>query len=71
MSSHQTAQNLLIRAFHIAQIAAETILIQLFAGLAVPETAGIRGNLVGKHDASIETAELELEVNQLNAQILR
>ena len=43
----------MISALDAAHIAAETILIQLFAGPAVPKTAGIGRNLVGENDCAV------------------
>ena len=46
---------------------AETILVQLLVGLAVPEPAGIRGNLIREDDLTVETPELHLKINQVNS----
>src|SRR5690554_409323 len=54
-----------------AEIFAETVLVELVAGLDVPETAIVRADLVGQHDAHqiafIEPADLDLEIHQLDA----
>jgi hypothetical protein len=64
--SEQTAEYLLICVLHIAHVAAEAVLIQLFLGYAVPETAGIRRNLIGKHDGAVRGfAVLQLEIDEL------
>ena len=38
--------------FNIAHVAAETVFIQLFVGVPVPQAAGVRSNFVGKDDVA-------------------
>ena len=60
-----------VSIFHTAHIAAETVLVQLFAGLGIPETAGVGADLVGQDDGPVrKTAELQLEIHQGNASFL-
>ena len=60
-------QDLVICAFNIAEVAAETILIQFFVSFAVPETAGIRRNLVRKHNCAVaQSSELKFEIDKLD-----
>src|SRR5699024_7746942 len=66
--AHEAAAHLLISALHVAQVATETVLIQLLAGLGVPEAAGVGADLVGQDDGAVEgLAELQLEVHQGHA----
>ena len=58
--------------FHFAaQIAAETVLVHLVAGLHVPKAAAIRADLVGQDDtgkfAIEQPAELQLEIHKADA----
>ncbi len=58
----------LVSTFHIAQIPAEAVLIQLFSGLLVPQPASVRGDLIRQDDGTIlQTAEFQLEIHQSNA----
>ena len=50
----------------IVHISPETVLVERLVGTAVPETGSVRGNFIGHDDLSMETAELQLEFNQLN-----
>src|SRR5215472_5544916 len=67
----QTPRDLLIGLCHLAEIAAEAVLVQLLVGLDVPEPAIVRADLVGQHDAHVvafpEPAEFEFEVDELQA----
>lgn len=40
-------------------------------GLLIPETAGIRGNLVSQDDLALVAAELDLKVHQVDAQAVK
>ena len=62
----------MICIFNAAQIPAETVLVQLFMGHAVPEAAGVRGNFICQHQGTVSRlAKLQLEVNQLDIQLLQ
>ena len=63
----QTAVNFLISAFRVAQIAAETVLIQMIVRLHVPVAASIRRDLIRQDDLTVIAAELQLEVDELDA----
>ena len=53
----------------MAEITAETILVELFVGLAVPKTAGVGRNFVGKNDLSVMgSAEFKLKIDKLDAE---
>ena len=68
---HQPFHNLVVGILHAAKIPAEPVLVQFFAGLAVPEPAGVRRNLVREDDRPVAgSAELELEVDQLDPKVL-
>ena len=53
------------------ELSLEAILIQRFMGTAVPETRGIRGNLICNNDAAVIPAELKLEINQFDINLLQ
>ena len=58
----------MISLFGTAHISAETILVQLLVGLNIPQTAGIRRNLICQNDGAIcQASEFNLEVDQTNA----
>jgi AAHS family 4-hydroxybenzoate transporter-like MFS transporter len=64
----QAPRDLLVGLFDLAEIAAETILVELLVGFDVPEPAIIRADLVGEDESHlivlvIEPAEFELEVD--------
>ena len=44
---HQPAHDFLISVLYIAHVPAETILIQLFMGLFVPQAAGVGADFIG------------------------
>ena len=51
--------------FNIAHVAAETVFIQLFVGVPVPQAAGVRSNFIGKDDVAFAVdAILGFKVNQ-------
>lgn len=53
----------------MTEVAAEAVFVELFVGLAVPKTAGVGRNLVGKNDfAVMSSAEFQLEIDKLNAE---
>ena len=51
---------------HVAEVLAEAVLVQLLLGGLVPQTAGIRGNLIRQNDLAVVAAELDLEVDQID-----
>src|SRR5699024_1781080 len=64
----QAFEDLVVGLFHVAQISSETVFVQLLVGVHIPQTAGIRGNLVCQDDGSVrQFSELDLEVDQLHA----
>ena len=68
LTKPQSFKHFLVRAFRIAQIAAEPVFIEMLSGFDIPVPARIRGNLVREHDRAIgRLAKLELEVDQLDA----
>src|SRR5687768_18322454 len=64
-------RHFLVRFLDVAEVAAEPILVQLLVGLHVPQPAIVRADLVRQDDSHldvlIEPAELQLEVDQLQA----
>ena len=65
---YEPLHNFGICFLNAAQITAETVLIQLFAGGAIPQAAGIRADLIGQNDTAISgLAELQLKVHQCHA----
>ena len=64
----KTTEYFLVSIFYIAQIAAETVLIQFFMCFLIPQSAGIRRNLIGQNNLSMVTAKLDLKVDQLDAE---
>ena len=55
----------------MAQVPAEAVLVQLLARGLVPETAGIRGDLIGQDNGAVgQTAELQLKVHQGDPHLL-
>ena len=64
----QSAEYLLVGILHISQVPAEPVLVQLLVGILIPQTAGIRGNLIRQNNLAVEAAKLNLEVNQINVQ---
>ena len=59
-------EHLLIGILYVAEVAAETVLIQFLLRVAVPEAAVVRRNLIGKNDLPVSiSAELQLEVNEI------
>src|SRR4030095_7385916 len=64
-------RHFLVRFLDIAEVAAETVLVQLLVGLDVPQAAIVGADLVRQDDAHlvvlVEPAELQLEVDQLEA----
>ena len=68
--AEHTAQDLLICALHIAEVTAETILVQFFVGRLVPEAAGVGADLVRQnHSAVRQAAKLQFEVDQADVGI--
>ena len=64
----QPLHDLGVGFLNTAQIPAETILIQLFVRLAVPQAAGVKADLVGQNNGAVsQAAKLQLEVNQRHA----
>ena len=63
--SSQPLHYLGICILNTAKITTKAILIQLFPRLAIPETAGIRTNLIGEYDTSVrKPTELQFEINK-------
>ena len=63
--TENSVHHFLICVFYVAHITAETVLVKLFVGVCVPETAGVGGDLVGQDDGAVgKAAELQLEVDQ-------
>ena len=57
--------DLSISFFHTAKIPAEAILIQLFTGGRIPQSAGIRADFIRKNDGTIaESAKFQFKVYQ-------
>src|SRR6056297_1764106 len=46
----QTTENLMIRIFHLAEVPAKPVLIEFFLRLSIPESAGVRRNLIGQNN---------------------
>ena len=62
--------NFLICFFCTAHISSEPVFIQLFVGLNVPQTAGIRRNFICQNDRAIsQTTKFNLEVNQTDTNL--
>src|SRR5262245_53106132 len=64
------AQHLVIRLFHAAEIAPETVLVELLPRLLVPEAAGVGTNFITQQNLALVTAEFELEVDQKHAALV-
>src|SRR3954468_984617 len=64
----EAAGDFLVAFLDLAEVAAEAGLVHLLAGLAVPEPAIVRADLVGEDDPHllvlVQPAELDLEVDQ-------
>ena len=64
----QAARDFLVGFFLTAQIAAEAVLVELFAGDHVPQAAAIGADFVGEDNAAViavpQTAEFQLEIDQ-------
>ena len=64
-----TVHHLTVGVLHAAHVAAEAVLVELFVCLEIPETAGVRGNLIGEDERAVgQTPKLELEVDQTHAE---
>src|SRR5882724_13664593 len=67
----QASRDFLIGLFDVAEVTAETVLVQLLTGLGVPKPAIIRADLIGEDQAHflvlIEPAVFQLEVDQTQA----
>src|ERR1700761_9559232 len=68
----KTPRNLLIGLLDLAEIAAETVLVELFVGLEVPETAIVGADLVGQDESHLvvlvkESAKFYFKINQFYA----
>src|SRR3954471_2345974 len=67
----EAAGDFLVAFLDLAEVAAEAVLVHLLAGLAVPEPAIVRADLVGQDDAHllvlVQPAEFDLEVDQRDA----
>ena len=67
----EAAGDFLVAFLDLAEVAAEAVLVHLLAGLAVPQPAIIRADLVGQDDPHllvlVEAAELDLEIDQRDA----
>jgi hypothetical protein len=50
-----------------AQIAAETVLIQLLACLFVPKPTGVGADLIAEQNLAFVAAEFELEIDQYHS----
>ena len=62
---------LLVCFAHLAQVAAEPVLIEFLVRLGIPQTAGIRTDFIGQHDFAVaRLAELDFEVHERDAQLL-
>ena len=68
--SQNTLHHFLISFLYAAHISAETVLVELLVGSAVPETAGVGRNFICKEDLTVESAELDLEVDKVNVVLL-
>src|SRR5699024_8783801 len=67
--AHDALHDFLIRLFDAAHVAAEAVLVQLFAGGRVPQAAGVRADLVREHDRAVRGfSELELEIDEGDVQ---
>lgn len=62
--------DLLVSVLNAAHVSAETILVELLMGCGIPEAAGIRGDLVSKNDLTVVAAELDLEVDEVDVELL-
>src|SRR5271155_302141 len=67
----KAARHFPVGFFHLAQVAAEAILVHLLAGLGVPQAAAVGTDLVGQNDlhgiAFVMAAELDFEVDEAQA----
>src|SRR5262249_1926126 len=66
-SARYPRHHLPIRSFDVTQITPEPILVELLACSLVPESAGVRADLVAEQDLSLVPTEFELRINQQNA----
>ena len=65
---HEPFHNFLIGILNAAKITAETILVQLFVGLCIPQPTGIGTDFIGKDNLTVSsTAKFQLEIHQNNA----
>ena len=62
--------DLLVSVLNAAHISAETILVELLVGCGIPEAAGVRRDLVSKNDLTVVAAELDLEVDEVDVELL-
>src|SRR5437660_858302 len=66
-SRADAARDLLVCLLDAAEVASETILVELLSRAAVPEPAGIGADLVAENDRAVMAAELELHVDEDDA----
>ena len=70
--AEHAVHHLAVGILHTAHVAAETVLIELFMGVDVPEAAGIRGNLVCEDNLAVGgLAEFDLEVDEVTPMLLK
>ncbi len=69
--SPQAAHYFLVGVFHAAQISSKAVLVQLFVGFLIPQSAGVRRDFVSQHNGPVaQPAKLQLEIHQINADFL-
>src|SRR5699024_3842936 len=67
--AHESAHNFLKCFLSAAEVTTEQVFVQMCTGLDVPETAGVRADLVSQYDGTVSgLTEFQLEVNQNDAQ---
>ena len=62
--SHQSPHDFFIGVLFAAHVTTETVFIQLFAGISVPETAGVRRNFIRQNNGAVRKAsKLNFKIN--------
>ena len=66
LGKSETFEYLVVCLFYIAQITTETVFIQFFVGVNIPETAGIGRDFICQNNLVMITAKLNFEVDEFD-----
>ncbi len=56
--AEHAVQDLFVSVLYAAEVTAEAVLIQLLMGLAIPEAAGVGGDLVSQHKLTVGSCRI-------------